>query len=212
VTEEEWHASDNPRHLLEFHHDNFGRVAKGIKPTDPLHRKARLYACACCYSAIRPDDHNAVRYVAIAESFADSAVSKQVLDAERRSLKLPGWPSRAFTAIDAVNSLLRSPLAVEHVMQICVTNDHSWRIFAHYVREIFGNPFRPVAFDPRWRSSDVVGLARAIYEDRAFDRMPILADALMDEGCADEQILEHCRGAGPHVRGCWVVDLLLGKE
>jgi hypothetical protein len=81
-----------------------------------------------------------------------------------------------------------------------------------FLRDIFGNPFRPVAFDPRWRTSDVMDLARAIYEDRAFDRMPILADALMDAGCADEQVIGHCRGDGPHVRGCWVVDLVLGKE
>ena len=62
------------------------------------------------------------------------------------------------------------------------------------------------------RSTDAVGVARAIYDDRAFDRLPILADALMDAGCDDEQILAHCRGPGPHVRGCWVVDLVLGKE
>ena len=80
------------------------------------------------------------------------------------------------------------------------------------VRDIFGNPFRLVAFEPRWRTSDTVGVARGTYEDRAFERMPILGDALMDAGCADEQVLEHCRSEGPHVRGCWVVDLVLGKE
>jgi hypothetical protein len=78
-------------------------------------------------------------------------------------------------------------------------------------RDIFGNPFRPVAFDPRWRTSDVIGLAKAIYDDNTFERMPILADALMDAGCEDEQVIGHCRGPGPHVRGCWVVDLILGK-
>ena len=55
------------------------------------------------------------------------------------------------------------------------------------LREVVGNPFRPVAIDPRWRTADVLGLARAIYEERAFDRLPLLADALMDAGCADEQ-------------------------
>jgi hypothetical protein len=80
------------------------------------------------------------------------------------------------------------------------------------IRDIFGNPFRPVAFDPRWRTADAVGLARGIYDERAFDRLPLLADALMDAGCADEQVLGHCRGDGPHVRGCQVVDLVLGKE
>jgi hypothetical protein len=78
-------------------------------------------------------------------------------------------------------------------------------------KDIFGNPFRPVAFDPRWRSADVLGLAQAAYDNRAFDRLPLLADALMDAGCADEDILGHCRGAGLHVRGCWVVDLVLAK-
>ena len=80
------------------------------------------------------------------------------------------------------------------------------------VRENFGDPFRPVAIDPRWRTSDTVGLARAIYDDRAFERLPILADALMDAGCEDEQIISHCRGEGPHVRGCWVVDLVLDRK
>src|SRR5947209_7493556 len=78
--------------------------------------------------------------------------------------------------------------------------------------DIFGNPFRPVAFDPRWRTEDVLGLARGIYEDRAFDRLPLLADALMDAGCDDEQVIGHCRSEGPHVRGCWVVDLVLGMN
>ena len=80
------------------------------------------------------------------------------------------------------------------------------------IRDLFGDPFRPVAFDLRWRTTDAIGLARAIYDDRAFDRLPILADALMDAGCDDEDILAHCRTDGPHVRGCWVVDLVLGKE
>ncbi|QDU18833.1 hypothetical protein ETAA1_07290 [Urbifossiella limnaea] len=79
------------------------------------------------------------------------------------------------------------------------------------LRDIFGNPFHPVALDPAWRTEAVVGLARGAYEDRAFDRLPVLADALEDAGCADGAVLAHCRGPGPHVRGCWVVDLVLGK-
>ena len=82
----------------------------------------------------------------------------------------------------------------------------------HLLRDIIGNPFRPVAVDPAWLTSDVLLLARGIYEERAFDRMPILADALQDAGCDSADVLAHCRGANPpHVRGCWVVDLLLGK-
>jgi hypothetical protein len=83
---------------------------------------------------------------------------------------------------------------------------------AKLVRDIFGNPFRPAAFDPRWGTGDIVALARGIYEDRAFDRLPLLVDALMDAGCDNEDVLAHCRSDGPHVRGCWVLDLVLGKE
>jgi hypothetical protein len=79
-------------------------------------------------------------------------------------------------------------------------------------REIFGNPFRPVAADPAWLTSAVVSLARAIYNDRAFDHMPILADALQDAGCDNPDILDHCRGPGSHVRGCWVVDAVLNQQ
>ncbi len=72
---------------------------------------------------------------------------------------------------------------------------------------MIGNPFRPVALDPRWLTSTVLDLARTIYDERVYERMPILADALMDAGCDSEEILSHCRSGGPHVRGCWVVDL-----
>lgn len=83
---------------------------------------------------------------------------------------------------------------------------------ANLLRDIFGNPFRKVKFNKKWRSSTVVALAKEIYEAKAFDQLPILADALQDAGCENEDILTHCRGPGPHVRGCFVVDLLLGKS
>jgi hypothetical protein len=69
-----------------------------------------------------------------------------------------------------------------------------------------------VTLDPSWRTSTVVALAEGIYADRAFDRLPILADALQDAGCGNEDMLAHCRSDGPHARGCWVVDLILGKS
>jgi hypothetical protein len=87
---------------------------------------------------------------------------------------------------------------------------------AHLLRDIFGNPFRPLPPLPgaiqAWNDGTVVKIAQGAYEERAFDRLPILADALLDAGCADEDILAHCRSAAPHVRGCWVVDLILGKS
>jgi hypothetical protein len=81
------------------------------------------------------------------------------------------------------------------------------------IRDIFGNPFRPVTFSPEWRTDTAVTLAWQMYESRDFSAMPILADALQDAGCDTEAILAHCRDENAtHVRGCWVVDGLLGKS
>jgi len=80
------------------------------------------------------------------------------------------------------------------------------------LRDLLGNPFHPVAFHHSWFTTKVNTLAQAIYDDRAFDRLPILAAALEEAGCTNVDILDHCRKPGEHVRGCWAVDLLLGKE
>ena len=84
---------------------------------------------------------------------------------------------------------------------------------AIYIADIFGNPFRPLAFDAAWRTSDVMALAIGIYESRDFSAMPILADALQDAGCNSDEILNHLRDPhATHVRGCWALDLVLGRE
>jgi hypothetical protein len=90
---------------------------------------------------------------------------------------------------------------------------HAPAEFAGKLRDIFGNPFRPVSVEPSWLTSTVVALAEGIYQEKAFDRLPILADALMDAGCDNDDVLNHCRDPhATHVRGCWVVDSVLGKE
>jgi len=86
---------------------------------------------------------------------------------------------------------------------------------APLLRDIAGNPFRPIALELNWLRRDdniVLKMASILYQERRFVDLPILADALEDSGCDNADILAHCRGSGPHVRGCWVVDLLLGKE
>ncbi|MDY3554230.1 hypothetical protein R5W24_003349 [Gemmata sp. JC717] len=84
---------------------------------------------------------------------------------------------------------------------------------AALLREVFGPlPFRSVTVEPAWLTSDVVLLAEGIYQERAFDRMPILADALQDAGCDNKDVLNHCRQPGEHVRGCWVLDLITGRK
>jgi hypothetical protein len=104
------------------------------------------------------------------------------------------------------------------------------KAYADVLRDIAGNPFRggrgqqfnprprkkpqqePV-FRPEWRTDTVLALARGVYADRAFDRLPILADALQDAGCFSEPLLTHLRDTTvPHVRGCWALDLVLGKQ
>jgi hypothetical protein len=94
---------------------------------------------------------------------------------------------------------------------------------AAWVRELFGNPFRPSPPLPpavlAWSDGTVRRIAEGIYEERRMPngeldtaRLAILADALLDAGCDDEELIRHCRSAGPHVRGCWAVDLILGRE
>jgi hypothetical protein len=122
-------------------------------------------------------------------------------DACHSSLRADAWDAARLCQVAAKNTLSQVPDGHENL-------GHLQRA----LKDVFGDSLRPSAFDSRWRTEDTVGLSRGIYEDLAFDRLPLLADALMDAGCADEQVLGHCRSDGPHVRGCWVVDLVLNKE
>jgi hypothetical protein len=78
--------------------------------------------------------------------------------------------------------------------------------------EVFGNPFRPAILEPAWRTAAVLSTPRGSDQSRDFSVMPILGDALLGAGCENPDILGYCHGSGPHVRGCWVIDLLLGRE
>jgi hypothetical protein len=83
------------------------------------------------------------------------------------------------------------------------------------LRDLSGNPFRPVVLKPSWLRANcgvVRQMAAAIYEQGHFEDLPVLADALDDAGCAQADLLAHCRGPEEHARGCWAVDLLLGND
>jgi hypothetical protein len=86
------------------------------------------------------------------------------------------------------------------------------RAQADLLREIVGNPFEPIRFDPAWRTQPVLDLAAGSYARRAFDALPILADALEEAGCDNAELLAHLRGRGPHLLGCWALDAVLDKE
>ncbi len=138
------------------------------------------------------------------EAITQLARESDAVFAARTRCVDPGWPEQAFEAASGASN------QVAHTTPLAARQQQFMQQ-ANLLRDIFGNPFHPVALDPAWRTEAVVALARAVYDDRAFDRLPVLADALEDAGCADADVLAHCRGDGPHVRGCWVVDLILGK-
>jgi hypothetical protein len=89
--------------------------------------------------------------------------------------------------------------------------DTDWQGFRRWLRSEY-RAYRTAAFDPTWRTAAVRDLAAGIYEGRTFECMPILADALEEAGCTNQEMLRHCRGPGPHARGCWALYLVLGKS
>jgi hypothetical protein len=172
------------------------------------HRKLMLFALACYRatplsalpeSVIQERD----RRSEVAERFADRLATAE----EVRQL----WPLRYHKDPSTGTTWPENPLDWAGSYRACEVHP-SISEKAIFFRCIFGNPFRTIAVEQSWLTSTVVALADGIYQERAFDRMPILADALQDAGCDKEDILNHCRQPGEHVRGCWVVDLLLGKS
>lgn len=219
MTEEAWLQCSDPTAMLEF---------LNRRVTD---RKLRLFAASCLrqnWDALYdPREQQAVE---VAEQLADGrADDERLKTAEENLLNLRDECDDADLefVLSVPLDLLLPKFSIDSATS-CARCTASHAEYAEggfdgleeelrdeqafMLRDIVGNPFRPVAFNPRWRSADTVGLARGIYDERAFDRLPLLADALMDAGCADEQVIGHCRSDGPHVRGCWVVDLVLGKE
>lgn len=225
MTEEEWLNERNAYRLcdhlktLRAHRTKIGR------------RKFRLVGCACCrliWAYFEAEPHCSA-VVEGAEKFADGVLSQSDLNRLAGLLSWPhyeGTPDRgqnvtiaSFSLVGANAELSATGVAHFCVQAVAVDSNHNAKAIgtaqsqtAMLFRDVFGNPFRPVTFDPAWRTSDVLALAQGIYEERAFDRMPILADALQDAGCDNTDILNHCRDAStPHARGCWVVDAVLGK-
>ena len=175
-------------------------------------RKRRLHACGC-FRLERAGDLEAhlVAWVERAEQLADGQITAAELTVEGRSRPAGGDASLATLSDDDLNQ----------VWDACVVHsdddeglDHTdSRVVARLrVLEDLVGPAGPV-LSPAWLTDTAVSLARGMYESRDFSAMPILADALQDAGCDNADILTHCRDANqPHVRGCWVVDLVLGKE
>jgi hypothetical protein len=217
LTEAEWLVRTGSYKMLDFLSDRKVAASKAGR------RKLRLFACACCRHAWSLLDKRASKQaVETAERFADGQADARELkaawDAAWAAMKYPykGPPRRwsAFWAA-AYTAHPRAFAAASSVAgYLSQTRDHYLNgnpAHAELLRDIFGNPFQPTTVDPAWRTAAVIELARSMYEARAFTRMRALGKALAQAGCSDAAILEHCRRPGKHVRGCWVVDLLLGK-
>lgn len=229
-----------------LHSDHIDDLSRFVGAHNLTFRKSRLFQIACCRRVEHlVDDEEVLQLLGLAELFVDESAGLDALSylhtqtRERlgRVIIDQPWHSPNSVATEAIllaadpnhdiqmnNQSDREPESAADFASLAVEFDGSVSHFTdearHQIRllhEIFGNPFRPVALDPRWQTSTVVELAHAIYKGfrrqaEGYVGMPILADALTDAGCDDEQIIQHCRCEGPHVKGCWVVDLILGKE
>lgn len=198
-------------------------------------RKWRLLICACLRAVWSDLPEKLFRAAAsLAEDLADGHASRRTLLAVRRNLSLAAIHARHRNAIDEAqwadlcrlavsespfDQPLRLPpldegerFYVEITDEGALTRDPRQ---CHVIRELFGNPFRQRELDDyvlTGHSSAVADLAAKIYEERCFDLMPVLADALEDAGCDDDEMLAHCREHPEHFRGCWVLDAILDKE
>jgi hypothetical protein len=186
-------------------------------------RQYRLFACGCCRRVWHLLGAEARAAVEAAEAYADGALSARELAGAQALIPPPAtaaaalaasaaWAASAPTSqivglatsarVQAVSAVPPARRADEEAAQNAL------------LRDLVGNPFRPVNLPAcwlSWQDGTLPKLARAVHAGRAFERLPILADALEEAGCADAAILDHCRGGGVHVRGCWAVERLLGR-
>jgi hypothetical protein len=214
VTEAEWRTNTDPRPLIR----HLGERVDG--------RKGRLFVAACGRRVAALCGHGLLDVpIRVAEKVADGAATDgeradawaAIADLNRQSAPLDDLARWACLALGWAVGGGPRPAHWDSLWDFLppaanVSGPPGVPTPAAALRCLFGNPFRRVTFESRCRTEDAIGVARGIYEDRAFDRLPLLADALMDAGCDDDQVLDHCRLPGPHTRGCWVVDLVLGKE
>jgi hypothetical protein len=215
MTEGQWRICDGIDSMLRFVDGKVGD------------RKLRLFAAGCCrlvFETIRLEACR--RAVEVGERFADGTGTPHDLDRARSAAfsAIERWaghdpqrwdfPKGAHLArhfLAAETAQVNRPFLVKRIGWL--SHDGELKATAPaLLRCIVGPaPFRRIPVDPEWLSQTVSELARTIYDERSFERMPILGDALEDRGCDAPEILGHARSAGPHARGCWVVDLILGK-
>jgi hypothetical protein len=229
MTEEEWACATDPGPMLDFLR---GRASD---------RKLRLFAVACCRRVWHLlGDERSRQAVEVSERYADRRASERERAAARvnvsaalgRHADSASWAAYWAASRNVADCVWNASTASAEALtraaveaapagaELVATWDAARAAVAGeqtaYLRDLFGPLlFRPARLDPSalaWSGATVVRLARAVYEGGRFHDLPILADALLDAGADEEAVLAHCRSPGPHVRGCWVLDLILGKE
>lgn len=218
LTEQEWLEGANPFKMVSF-----------LRESRASERKLRLFGCGCCRRVwnLLPDDASR-NAVTVAERFADKLAKRKDLTAAYQSCGGDAGPSyNAAAAVVKVSlewatfwaahfgqclAAGTEPIPASQLAEHHAAQDLEGQEQVKLLYDIFGNPFRPVTIAPSWLSSSVVALAQTNYDRRDFEQMPNLGKALEEGGCTDAGILEHCRGPGPHVRGCWLIDSLLGRK
>ena len=225
LTEAEWLAGTDPSRMIQHLCDRGASRRKAGK------RKFTLLTCACCRVAwdLMPAD-KARLWVEAAEAEADGlpvaappppvTIDDLIFrpgDIEQRA----NYAASNARARRAVHLITSTVAAVHEVVYLDArrtgssTEQRRWVNVAGLLHEIFGNPFRPVKVAKTWLTANdgaALKLARLISADGQWGMLPVLADALEDAGCADADVLGHCRRPDGHVRGCWAIDLLLGRE
>lgn len=210
MTEAEWIVCPHPSEMLV--------VLRSRKTSE---RKLFLFAVACGLRVPNPTERSRT-ILAMTERAAEGMPPTR--DVEDDLLENEGdedmpclWfeegevvaQEEAKWAARAVGRIARQSHSEEEAVEL---RRAERRYQADVLRCIVGNPWRPTTSLPHPVSDTVVRLARTIYEERAWDRLPILADALEENGCREAALLEHLRGPGPHCRGCFALDAVLGKE
>jgi hypothetical protein len=217
VTNDEWLACCDPATMLHV-----------VNRLEPSERKVRLFNAAVCrrFWNYLPEASRAILSESelIADDLAQVIAGKNDLCWRANAVVAPF--DREFPARNYPSEVVRIRRDSAAAVCYAVISNELWGAVSYFweidpserrshpliIRDIFGNPFRPVTFEPSWRTLSVVRLGQTIYDERAFNKMPDLGDALERAGCRDEVILSHCREPSEHVRGCWVIDLVLGKE
>lgn len=208
MTEAEWLASEAPEAMLDF------------LTAASSDRKLRLFACGCCRNIwdLLPEGPSR-RAVEASERFADGEMSADELQrawtAARRLVasdesRVGGWNRLTHAEMEARDSARSGAWSAAH--NVVADTDRDQRCAqCDVLRDIF-HPFHAAVSVAPWLTDEVTALAEAMYRGRTFDQLPALAVALEKAGCTSTGILDHLRGPGPHVRGCWALDLLTGRS